>query len=168
MKCNACGRTIVFENGIMKEDVFEAVKEWGYFSGKDLEIHRFNLCEQCYDGIVSKFVIPVNVKNVEEALSSLKADQSKCKWTETTISKTTSTARIDLGFRATKLMGMAKVGNRLYWTDLWLGGTYVYNNSDRYKFSDSGFRIYDDYVQLNEIGGIDGQGGTYYLLACHD
>lgn len=66
MRCNACGRTIVFDNGIMKEDVLKAVKEWGYFSNKDLEIHRFNLCEQCYDRIVSGFAIPVSVENVKE------------------------------------------------------------------------------------------------------
>jgi len=66
MKCNSCGKTIVFENGIMKEDVLEVVKEWGYFSGKDYEIHRFNLCEQCYDRLVSSFVIPVNIEEKKE------------------------------------------------------------------------------------------------------
>ncbi len=65
MRCNACGKLIMIENNLLKEDVFEAVKEWGYFSKKDLEIHRFNLCEECYDRIISSFVIPVevNVKN---------------------------------------------------------------------------------------------------------
>lgn len=65
MRCNACGKLIMIENNLLKEDVFEAVKEWDYFSKKDLEIHRFNLCEECYDRIISSFVIPVevNVKN---------------------------------------------------------------------------------------------------------
>ena len=60
MRCNACGKQIYFDKGIMKEDVFEAAKEWGYFSEKDTEIHRFNLCEICYDNIVSGFIIPVD------------------------------------------------------------------------------------------------------------
>lgn len=66
MRCNSCGKTIFFENDIMKEDVFEAVKVWGYFSKKDMETHRFNLCEQCYDDIISKFEIPVVVQETRE------------------------------------------------------------------------------------------------------
>lgn len=66
MRCNACGRKIVFDNDIMKEDVFEAAKQWGYFSKKDLQIHRFNLCENCYDSIVSGFVIPVTIEEAKE------------------------------------------------------------------------------------------------------
>lgn len=66
MKCNSCGKTIIFENDIMKEDVFEAAKVWGYFSKKDMETHRFNLCEQCYDDIISKFKIPVVIQETRE------------------------------------------------------------------------------------------------------
>ena len=66
MRCNSCGKIICFENGIMKEDVFEAVKAWGYFSKKDMETHRFNMCEQCYDEMTSQFVIPVLIKETRE------------------------------------------------------------------------------------------------------
>ena len=39
-------------NGILKEDAFEATKEWGYFSKKDMEVHSFNLCEECYEELI--------------------------------------------------------------------------------------------------------------------
>ena len=38
-------------------------KRWGYFSNKDNEVHRFDLCEECYDRMVSQFVIPVEKEN---------------------------------------------------------------------------------------------------------
>lgn len=66
--CNSCGKMIVFENGIMKEDAFEAKKEWGYFSKRDLEVHHFNLCEDCYEQITAQFKIPVRVDRKLEAL----------------------------------------------------------------------------------------------------
>lgn len=71
MICNACGREIKVLNGVLKEDVFEAVKEWGYFSHKDLEVHRFNICEECYDRITSEFVKPVSVSQKTEVLGSI-------------------------------------------------------------------------------------------------
>lgn len=67
--CNGCGRKLRVENGILIEDVFEAGKEWGYFSKKDLEVHRFNLCEDCYDKITGGFVIPVERIDKKEVLS---------------------------------------------------------------------------------------------------
>jgi Fe2+ or Zn2+ uptake regulation protein len=68
ISCNACGKMIVIENGIMKEDAFEATKEWGYFSKRDMEVHRFNLCEECYERITAQFKIPVQVDKKVEAL----------------------------------------------------------------------------------------------------
>lgn len=67
--CNKCGREIRQENGILKEDIFTAKKEWGYFSEKDLEIHDFQLCETCYDGLVKTFRIPVQITEKKEVLS---------------------------------------------------------------------------------------------------
>ncbi len=61
MHCNVCGKKIKMEHGILKEDVFTAKKEWGYFSEKDLQIHSFNICEKCYNKMVSSFAIPVNI-----------------------------------------------------------------------------------------------------------
>lgn len=34
--CNACGKELYMENNILKEDAFEAKKQWGYFSKKIL------------------------------------------------------------------------------------------------------------------------------------
>lgn len=66
--CNVCGKRIVTEHGILKEDVFEAWKEWGYFSRKDLEVHHFNICEDCYEKMISTFKIPVEVVQKKEML----------------------------------------------------------------------------------------------------
>lgn len=66
--CNVCGKKIVMEQGIMKEDVFEASKEWGYFSKKDLEVHKFNICEDCYEQMISTFKIPIEVVRKKEVL----------------------------------------------------------------------------------------------------
>lgn len=66
--CNSCGKVLKVENGILKEDAFEATKEWGYFSGRDMEVHHFNLCEECYDKITSEFAIPIEVRKKLEVL----------------------------------------------------------------------------------------------------
>jgi hypothetical protein len=66
--CNLCGKRLKVENGILKEDAFEATKEWGYFSKRDLEVHHFNLCEDCYNKFTSQFRIPVDVRKKLEAL----------------------------------------------------------------------------------------------------
>jgi hypothetical protein len=66
--CNSCGKQLKFDNGILKEDAFEATKEWGYFSERDMEVHHFNLCEECYDRLISQFQIPVEVRKKLEVL----------------------------------------------------------------------------------------------------
>ena len=66
--CNLCGRGIERRNGILSEDVFEGNKEWGFFSDKDLELHKFCLCESCYDDLISRFKIPVSVINISDVL----------------------------------------------------------------------------------------------------
>lgn len=68
MYCNSCGKLLKVENGILKEDAFEATKEWGYFSQKDMEVHHFNLCEECYNKFISAFKIPVEVRKKLEVL----------------------------------------------------------------------------------------------------
>ena len=66
--CNACGRKLKKKHGLLLEDAFEARKDWGYFSNKDLESHQFTLCEACYDQIIENFKIPITKKNTREAL----------------------------------------------------------------------------------------------------
>lgn len=66
--CNQCGKELKKINGILHEDGLFVRKDWGFFSGKDLQIHTFNLCESCYDYMISEFVIPVTVEDKEAAL----------------------------------------------------------------------------------------------------
>lgn len=66
--CNVCGKTLKMEKGILKEGVFEATKEWDYFSSKDLEIHSFLMCEDCYNQMIAKFVIPVTINEKTELI----------------------------------------------------------------------------------------------------
>lgn len=68
IRCNKCGKEIQMQEGNRKEDCLKVVKEWGYFSEKDRELHEFYLCEHCYDAMVQDFVIPVEKQNVEEVL----------------------------------------------------------------------------------------------------
>ena len=58
--CNMCGKRIKEEAGILKEDYLVIEKKWGYFSEKDGQVHHFDLCEECYDELVSGFKIPVD------------------------------------------------------------------------------------------------------------
>lgn len=66
--CNVCGRELRVEKGIMLEDAFQVTKEWGFFSSRDLEVHRFTMCESCYDHMISEFKIPIEVYDKKEAL----------------------------------------------------------------------------------------------------
>ena len=75
--CNVCGKKLFVEKGILKEDAFEAKKQWGYFSKKDGMLHSFVICqiavdlqsdwvEKCYDDMIEKFVIPPEITEVHE------------------------------------------------------------------------------------------------------
>ncbi len=66
--CNKCGRELKQINGILHEDGLFVRKDWGFFSEKDLQIHKFNLCETCYDLMIGQFAIPVTVEDKEAAL----------------------------------------------------------------------------------------------------
>lgn len=68
VRCNICERELNMENGILKEDALEVTKEWGYFSKKDLSVHSFVICEQCYDKMTEQFKIPVQVSKKNEVL----------------------------------------------------------------------------------------------------
>lgn len=61
--CNGCGKEIKIKDGVIREGLLSVEKRWGYFSDKDNEVHRFDLCEECYDRMVSQFVIPVEKGN---------------------------------------------------------------------------------------------------------
>ena len=66
--CNACGRKIEMQQGILREAALIVKKSWGYFSQKDLESHEFVLCEKCYDRMVAGFSKPVSVMPKQEVL----------------------------------------------------------------------------------------------------
>lgn len=66
--CNVCGRELRCDdkNGRLLEDAFVAEKEWGYFSKKDMVRQSFVVCEDCYDDMTSRFVIPPREEEVTE------------------------------------------------------------------------------------------------------
>ena len=58
--CNCCGKKLVVQHGIIREGCISIDHAWDYFSEKDGQIHHFDLCEECYDELVSGFKIPVD------------------------------------------------------------------------------------------------------------
>ena len=67
--CNSCGKRIETTDSTKREDYISIKKEWGYFSKKDLQVHKFNLCEECYDRITSSFAVPVEISEKTEVMS---------------------------------------------------------------------------------------------------
>lgn len=53
IRCNMCGKTIVFGEGHDKEDYVLIQKEWGYFSNKDGKKYTLRMCEDCFDRLTS-------------------------------------------------------------------------------------------------------------------
>ena len=53
--CNRCGKEIVVRNGEPRKAYLVQTANGGYFSEKDGERHHFDLCESCYDDLVSSF-----------------------------------------------------------------------------------------------------------------
>lgn len=66
--CNRCGRQLKLENGYLKEGCFAADAVFGYFSRKDGITHHFDLCEDCYDELISQFRVPVDTAENTELL----------------------------------------------------------------------------------------------------
>lgn len=66
--CNSCKKELLVENGILKEGCFFVDNGFGYFSSRDGEIHRFDLCEDCYNDMIAKFQIPVQIEERREYL----------------------------------------------------------------------------------------------------
>lgn len=59
-------KKLKMQHDVLLEDAFEAKKQWGFFSKKDMKLHSFVLCEECYDRITAQFVIPPDVSEVTE------------------------------------------------------------------------------------------------------
>lgn len=64
--CNGCGKRIPVKQGMPSEEVFCAEQTWGYFSHRDGEVHRFDLCEACYEQMTKQFVVPVEKMELTE------------------------------------------------------------------------------------------------------
>lgn len=68
IRCNRCGRIIVFGDMHNKEDYVLIQKEWGYFSRKDGRKYTLRMCEDCYDRLVNECVIPPEIDDVTESI----------------------------------------------------------------------------------------------------
>ncbi len=66
--CNCCNKELKVRNGIITEGAFSVEYKFGYFSHKDEEIHKFDLCEKCYDIWVQTFEVPVEIADNTELL----------------------------------------------------------------------------------------------------
>lgn len=66
--CNCCKKNLDVQNGIITEGVFNVEYAFGYFSTKDEEIHKFDLCEACYDKWIKTFEIPIEIADNTELL----------------------------------------------------------------------------------------------------
>lgn len=60
--CNQCGKEIEVIAATPREGVFSVDYTWGYFSDKDGEKHSFDLCESCYDKLLSSFQLPAEIE----------------------------------------------------------------------------------------------------------
>lgn len=66
--CNSCGKKLQVINGILQEGCFCIQYNFDYFSKKDGQIHRFDLCEDCYDKMTARFQVPVETEEETELL----------------------------------------------------------------------------------------------------
>lgn len=63
--CNCCGKVCFDKNDPdVQTECLEIEKHWGYFSTKDGETHKWDICEKCYDEFVAGFKIPPRVRGL--------------------------------------------------------------------------------------------------------
>lgn len=66
--CNACGKNLLVENGILKEECIHVGHDFGFFGSKDGESDRLDLCEACYEKLIAGFAVPVERRERKELL----------------------------------------------------------------------------------------------------
>jgi len=66
--CSCCGRPIAAYPCEHPEEYLHIQQRWGYFSRKDGELHRFYVCEACYDQWVAGFAVAPTVETASELL----------------------------------------------------------------------------------------------------
>lgn len=64
--CNNCGKRMIVEGGILREGAISINHAWDFFSEKDGEVHHLDLCEACYDLMVSQLRIAPDVEEQVE------------------------------------------------------------------------------------------------------
>lgn len=67
--CNYCGKPIAMHksHGVF-DDFISIEKAWGYYSEFDNEIHKFDLCQECYKKLINKFKIPIHCDDLNNDL----------------------------------------------------------------------------------------------------
>ena len=65
---NRCGKKLAVKEGILREGAAHFDVAWDYFSEKDGEVHHFDLCEECYDGVTREFLIEADKEERTELL----------------------------------------------------------------------------------------------------
>ena len=68
MICNACGKKLAVEQGIVLEGVINVDHTGYYFSENDGQTDHFDLCEECYDQMTAAFKIAVETEEQTEYL----------------------------------------------------------------------------------------------------
>lgn len=68
VKCNQCGKTLKMKNGMILEGIYEGNQKFGYFSNKDGMQYSFDLCEECFDRLLSGFSIAAAKEELKELL----------------------------------------------------------------------------------------------------
>lgn len=58
--CNCCGKEIPLVGNGIWEEYFHGEKTWGYLSNQDGQQDSFDLCQDCYEKIVSDFKIKLH------------------------------------------------------------------------------------------------------------
>ena len=55
--CNRCGKKLAVKEGILRGRAAHLMWHGTIFSEKDGEVHHFDLCEECCDGVTREFLI---------------------------------------------------------------------------------------------------------------
>ena len=61
-----CGKKLVVKSGVLREGAISIHHAWDFFSEKDGEIHRWDMCEECYDNLLGQFRVEPDVEEQVE------------------------------------------------------------------------------------------------------
>lgn len=66
--CNRCGKKLAVKEGLLREERRILMWHGTIFRRKDGEVHHFDLCEECYDGVTREFLIEADKEERTELL----------------------------------------------------------------------------------------------------